>query len=85
MIGLAKMEMKAALTFAYINMKKLAILLYKLDPNKDLMLNKLRIFLMNILKMQQTQEIFLGLSTIWQVLFYTCFFIYQILFSNLKS
>lgn len=85
MIGLAKMEMKAALTFVYINMKKLAILLYKLDPNKDLMLNKLRIFLMNILKMQQTQEIFLGLSTIWQVLFYTCFFIYKILFSNLKS
>ena len=40
------LEMKAALTFACINMKKLAILLYKLDPNKDLMLNKLRIFLM---------------------------------------
>lgn len=64
MIGLVKMEMKAALTFACINMKKLAIILYKLDPNKDLMLNKLRIFLINILKMQQTQEIFLGLSTI---------------------
>lgn len=58
MIGLAKMEMKAAL------MKKLAILLYKLDPNKDLTLNKLTIFFMNILKMQQTQEVFLGLSTI---------------------
>lgn len=87
MIGLAKMEMKAALTFAYINMKKLAILLYKLDPNKDLMLNKLRIFLMNILKMQQTQEIFLGLSTIWQVLFYTCFLFIRFYFqiSNLKS
>lgn len=66
MIGLVKMEMKAALTFACINMKKLAIILYKLDPNKDLMLNKLRIFLINILKMQQTQEIFLGLSTIWK-------------------
>lgn len=64
MIGLAKMEMKAALTFACINMKKLAILLYKLDPNKDLTLNKLTTFLINTLKMQQTQEIFLGLSTI---------------------
>ena len=64
MIGLSKMEMKAALTFACINMKKLAILLYKLDPNKDLTLNKLTTFLINTLKMQQTQEIFLGLSTI---------------------
>ena len=45
MIGLAKMEMKAALTIACINMKILAILLYKLDPNKDLMLNKLKVFL----------------------------------------
>ncbi|KXB70058.1 hypothetical protein HMPREF1864_01206, partial [Peptoniphilus sp. DNF00840] len=53
-----------ALTFACINMKKLAILLYKLDPNKDLTLNKLTTFLINTLKMQQTQEIFLGLSTI---------------------
>lgn len=64
MIGLAKMEMKAALTFACINMKKLAILLYKLDPNKDLTLDKLKIFLVNILRMQQTQKLFLGLSTI---------------------
>lgn len=41
MIGLVKIEMKASLTFACINMKKLSILLYKLDPNKDLTLNKL--------------------------------------------
>ena len=74
MIGLAKMEMKAALTFACINMKKLAILLYKLDHNKDLTLDKLKIFLVNILRMQQTQKLFLGLSTIWQVLKITCFF-----------
>ena len=53
MIELAKMEMKAALTFACINMKKLVILLYKLDPNKDLTLNKLTTFLINTLKMQQ--------------------------------
>ncbi len=39
------MEMKAALTFACINMKKLAILLYKLGPNNDLTLNKLRILI----------------------------------------
>lgn len=64
MIELAKMEMKAALTFACINMKKLVILLYKLDPNKDLTLNKLTTFLINTLKMQQTQEIFLSLYII---------------------
>ena len=50
MIGLAKMEMKAAFTIACINMKILAILLYKLDPNKDLMLNKLKVFFYKYIK-----------------------------------
>ena len=36
MRDLLKMEMKAALTFACMNIKKLALMCYRLDPNKSL-------------------------------------------------
>lgn len=67
MIGKGKMEMKAALTFACLNMKKLATLMYRLDPNKDIIRHIFtNIFnkLLKLLKCKQTQGKFLGLSTI---------------------
>lgn len=49
MKGIEKMEMKAALTFACMNMKKLALMCYKLDPDKDLKHKKSTDFILIIL------------------------------------
>lgn len=64
MRGLLKMEMKAALTFACMNMKKLALMCYRLDPNKRLREDNsqkyshlnLKIIYLHIKR--QTQELF---------------------------
>ena len=63
MKGIQKMEMKAALTFACLNLKKLAKMLWKIDPNGGLLLKKtskfyinLKIYLKNIIFTKQTQE-----------------------------
>lgn len=44
------MRMKAALTFACLNMKKLAKILCKIDPNGGLLLEKLSRFYTNLKK-----------------------------------
>lgn len=63
MKGIQKMEMKAALTFACLNLKKLVKMLWKIDPNGGLLLKKtskfyinLKIYLKNIIFTKQTQE-----------------------------
>lgn len=67
MKGIAKMEMKAALTFACLNMKKLALLLYQIDPEKGGLLAKILHFAAKTLKKQkdrQTHLFLVGLSTV---------------------
>lgn len=67
MIGLAKMDMKAALTFACLNMKKLALLMYKLDPENGPIFVKILTFISKILKPYKNRQTYLnlvGLSTL---------------------
>ncbi|HGI1340682.1 TPA: IS1182 family transposase [Streptococcus pyogenes] len=47
MKGIQKMQMKAALTFACLNMKKLAKMLWKMDPNGGLLADKISNFYEN--------------------------------------
>jgi len=51
--GQEKMQMKAALTFAYLNMKKLAIIMDKMGkrhPNYDTLCKKIADYLLNIVR-----------------------------------
>ena len=70
MKGKAKMDMKAALTFACLNMKKLALMMYRMDPNKGVFtrlfakIHKKFDFLLNLIKISKPRKKFLGLSSL---------------------
>ena len=71
MKGKAKMDMKAALTFACLNMKKLALMMYRIDPNKEIFthlfakIHKNFEILLNLIKISKPRKNFLGLSSLW--------------------
>ena len=64
------MNMKAALTFACLNMKKLALMMYRMDPNKDVFtrlftkIHKNFEFLLNLIKISKPRKKFLGLLSL---------------------
>ena len=70
MKGIQKMEMKAALTFACLNMKKLALMMYRMDPNKEVLtrlfskIHKNFETLLNLIKISKPRNFFLGLSSL---------------------
>lgn len=70
MKGIQKMEMKAALTFACLNMKKLALMMYRMDPNKEVFtrlfskIHKNFETLLNLIKISKPRKKFLGLSSL---------------------
>lgn len=67
MVGIKKMDMKAALTFATLNMKKLAIILSKRDkkpPKNNGVLRKILNFANRFVKIEQTLIFNQGLSSV---------------------
>ena len=76
MKGKAKMDMKAALTFACLNMKKLALMMYRMDPNKEVFtrlfakIHRKFDFLLNLIKTSKPRKKFLGLSSLWSLSFW---------------